>query len=450
MRSRQMRAGVFIALFAVVFASFPPTMPIVVPATARAAAPERVIAQEADIDVPLVPVESEPAPLADLPPDSLPARAQIPDTPVQAFGDLPLSFELHSDANDQRFIARGLGGVVAFTPQGMQLDLPVTTLALEAQRAKRRSDDPAHDPGIMLPSSLVDMRFEGANANPVITGTDRLPGMTHYFLGNDITQWRSNVPNYGKIVYQQLYPGIDLVYEGVDGTIKGTYYVAPGVDPAQIRWRYSGGAPQVDGEGRLQVALSATVDTTDFEDELTPVLPDTVSVDGIGDVSTAASKARPASTTVPITITEDTPVAWQIIDGAQVPVQAQYAVQADGSVQFALASYDPQQELVIDPSIVYSTPFGGDSDDWANDIAVDSSGAMYVVGWTRSSVLIGPNTTRALPAMPMGGSSTRAVARSSIRPILAEAALTLLMRWRLIVQAKPSLPGGRARATCQP
>jgi hypothetical protein len=160
-----MRAGVFIALFAVVFASFPSAMPMV-PATARAAAPERVIAQEADIDVPLVPIESAPAPFAEAPPESLVARAQIPDTPVQAFGDLPLSFELHSDASDQRFIARGLGGVVAFTPHGMQLDLPVTTPAIEAQRAKRQSDDPTYDPGIMLPSSLIDMRFEGANTKP--------------------------------------------------------------------------------------------------------------------------------------------------------------------------------------------------------------------------------------------------------------------------------------------
>jgi hypothetical protein len=142
--------------------------------------------------------------------------------------------------------------------------------------------------------------------NPVITGTDLLPGVVHYYTGNDAADWRLGVPTYGKIVYQQLYPGIDLAYEGADGTIKGTYYVAPGADPNQIRWRYSGGVAQVDGEGRLQVALSAAIDTTDFEDELTPVLPEASAVDGADD-GTAAAKVRPASTTVPITITEDSP-----------------------------------------------------------------------------------------------------------------------------------------------
>ncbi len=39
-------------------------------------------------------------------------------------------------------------------------------------------------------------------------------------------------PTYGGVRYQQLYPGIDLSYDGTEGRLKGTFTVAPGVSPS--------------------------------------------------------------------------------------------------------------------------------------------------------------------------------------------------------------------------
>lgn len=55
----------------------------------------------------------------------------------------------------------------------------------------------------------------------------------------------------------------------------------------------------------------------------------------------------------------------------------------------AVAAYDPTQPRVIDPTVVYSSYFGGSSDDIARDVATDAEGNLYIVGNTYSSALPG-------------------------------------------------------------
>ena len=93
---------------------------------------------------------------------------------------------------------------------------------------------------------------------------------------------------YGGIAYHNLYPGIDLAYVGHGGTLKGTYTVAPGADPSQIRWQYSGA--------------------------------DSTAIDGQGNLAIKASTAN---------LTEQVPQVWQVrADGSQATVTASYQVDA--------------------------------------------------------------------------------------------------------------------------
>ena len=79
------------------------------------------------------------------------------------------------------------------------------------------------------------------------------------------------------------------------------------------------------------------------------------------------------------------PYAYQKVDGAARPVDADYEVAANGKVHLRLGEYDHNRELIVDPVVSYATYQGGSGADTGNGIAVDSTGAAYVTGQTCSS-----------------------------------------------------------------
>lgn len=128
--------------------------------------------------------------------------------------------------------------------------------------------------------------------------------------------------------------------------------MAPGADPAQIRWRYAGATTvRVDAQsGDLQIRL--------------PV---------------------PAAGQAGRTLLERAPIAWQEINGQRIPVDVRYVVASNGSISFALGSYDPTQPLTIDPTLTYSTFLGGSRIDVGTNIVVDQAGNTYLIGETNSN-----------------------------------------------------------------
>jgi len=91
------------------------------------------------------------------------------------------------------------------------------------------------DPKSKTESQVVRLRLVGANPNAAVTGGDELPGKANYFIGNDPKKWRTNVPTYAKVRYQNIYPGVDLVYYGnQSGQLEYDFVVEPGADPGAI------------------------------------------------------------------------------------------------------------------------------------------------------------------------------------------------------------------------
>lgn len=60
------------------------------------------------------------------------------------------------------------------------------------------------------PPALVRMKLAGAQTAE-ISGYEPLPGGVNYFLGSDPAKWTSGIATYGKVLYKQVYKGIDLV-----------------------------------------------------------------------------------------------------------------------------------------------------------------------------------------------------------------------------------------------
>src|SRR5439155_15702045 len=84
------------------------------------------------------------------------------------------------------------------------------------------------------------------------TGQAELPGKANYFIGNDPTKWRTNVPTYAKVYYHELYPKIDLVYYGSQQQLEYDFVVRPGADPSLIAVGFDGvDRLEVDAQGDL-------------------------------------------------------------------------------------------------------------------------------------------------------------------------------------------------------
>lgn len=86
------------------------------------------------------------------------------------------------------------------------------------------------------------------------------------------------------------------------------------------------------------------------------------------------------------TIRQQAPLTYQeTAGGGRREVESRYELRADGRVGFEVGEYDRSAPLVIDPTLVYSTFFGGSGDETAWSLAVDSAGNAYITGTTYST-----------------------------------------------------------------
>ena len=170
------------------------------------------------------------------PPGSPQAAAQTahaPSSPVASYLELPLRFEANRGQADKRvrFISRGLGYSLFLTSRDAVLVL-AAPVAKQGDPGERLQLEAAAGP--KTPPAVVRLELTGANSRPAITEEDPLPAKSNYFIGNDPSKWRTNVPNYAEVRYRDVYPGIDLIYYGNQRRLEHDFVVAPGADPGRI------------------------------------------------------------------------------------------------------------------------------------------------------------------------------------------------------------------------
>jgi hypothetical protein len=265
-----------------------------------------------------------------------------------SLGTLPLAFEANQGQTDPqvKYMARGSGYTVFLTANDTVFALNSSSMAGTRPVGKQRllRDKTASKAATKDRTAAIHMRLVGGNAQPQIAVGSQLPGRSNYFIGNDPSHWHAGVPRYSRVSYRDVYPGVNMAFHGEQRQLEFDFIVAPGATPAPIRFGVSGTNRIVtDDSGNLILASSA------------------------GDVLLHK------------------PIAYQEKDGARQPVDARFAMQANNQVGFELGNYDRGRELVIDPSVSYSTYLGGTAEDDGNAIAVDASGNAYVTGQTKST-----------------------------------------------------------------
>ena len=308
------------------------------------------------------------------------SQAQV----VAAYGKLPLSFEANQGQTDPRvkFLSRGRGYGLFLTGDEAVLVLRKLSAISSQPSGKRNAklEKRKTEADTQIPT-VLRMRLLGANRDARVTGLDELPGKSNYFLGNDPKQWRTNVPNYAKVAYKNVYPGVDLVYYGNQGRLEYDFVVAPGADPKAITLEIE------TGNSKLETRQSSVVSSQ-------------LSVAPNGDLVIATDEGE---------IRLHKPLVYQL-ENPKSPIQnrrfldGRYVVRparpdlakpksnpsTDGEnpkyeVAFEIGKYDARRPLIIDPVLSYSTYLGGSGADLGYGIAVDSSGNAYVTGRTFSS-----------------------------------------------------------------
>ncbi len=254
--------------------------------------------------------------------ESLEGRALLSATSGLAagYGSLPLAFEANRGQADPQFdfLARGGGYALALTPAE-------ATLALR------------HGTG----GDLLRLQFVGADPSARAVGRDELVTRTNYLIGSDPAGWRTDLANYARVEYDEVYPGIDLVYYGNQGQLEYDFVVAPGVDPGAIRIAIRGAQGiALDAGGNLVMHMAG------------------------GD------------------LVQHAPVIYQESGDARQAVAGEFVLGPNDEVGFHVGVYDPSRPLVIDPILSYSTYLGGSGEDRAQAIAVDADGNAYVTGYT--------------------------------------------------------------------
>jgi hypothetical protein len=257
-----------------------------------------------------------------------PATGSLPAA-ARALDSIPAWFEPNQGLHggEVKYYSRGAGYTVSLEESGAVLSLVNET----------------------TPASLK-IALVGGNPNPAVEGVDRLASRTDYFLGNQPSAWKRNVPHFARVRYRNSYPGIDMVYFGSGKRLEYDFVVSPGADPSRIRLRF-GGADSV----RLDQTGSLVI--------------------GVG--GREVRQPRPV-------VYQDTIVGGE---RRRVNVEGRYILARNREVRFSLGSYDRRLPLVIDPVLVYAGYFGGTGYDVPTGIAVDRSGNVWLTGTTRSTIV---------------------------------------------------------------
>ncbi|MCS7189640.1 MAG: SBBP repeat-containing protein [Bacteroidia bacterium] len=235
------------------------------------------------------------------------------------------------------YVSKGMYAWV--TSQGLNLTLqqavrPLLPLSPTIPPSQRESIETANT---LLIGHRLRIQFEASNLHPHAEGLKKRAGYYNYFYGDNPSNYVSSVGLYEEVWIREIYPGISIRYYVDQGGLRYDYWVAPGADPSQIRFRIHG-AEKVEIQGKRLILTTS-----------------------LGEIELCDLRTY----------------------------QAKHCVEscfiASGNVyQIAVGKYDPQQPLIIDP-LVYSTYLGGSREETAHDIAVNDSGYAYIVGSTFSA-----------------------------------------------------------------
>ncbi|HOY32380.1 MAG TPA: T9SS type A sorting domain-containing protein [Bacteroidales bacterium] len=192
----------------------------------------------------------------------------------------------------------------------------------------------------------VDVELVGANTNPEIIAEEPSADYLNYYNAVTPESGATNVRNYGKITYKDIYHGIDMVFvarPGKERPVEYEFIVHPGADAEQIKLHYVGANRTQLSENKINIDVA---------------------------------HGR---------FTESIPASW--IKETNDKLNITYRALDTDIYCFEIPSYAPTQTLIIDPNptLDWGTYYGGSGIDHGLGISCDTGGNVLVTGYTYST-----------------------------------------------------------------
>jgi gliding motility-associated-like protein len=176
------------------------------------------------------------------------------------------------------------------------------------------------------------------------TGEVSSGSKTNYLLGSNPQFWKTDLENYKKLVYKNIYDGIDLEYYFVNGQLKYDFIVNPGANPSDIQMELLG-AIDYELNGTKEISL----------------------INSMGSIS------------------DYIPESYQYLQEKKSLVDVEFLLE-NSLLRFNVKAYNSNEVLVIDPSLKFSTFLGGSGNDYqyTGGLSRDNAGNIYETGRTLS------------------------------------------------------------------
>jgi hypothetical protein len=198
-------------------------------------------------------------------------------------------------------------------------------------------------------SWVISERWAGGKVK-AITPEEELHTKVSYFVGNDPSKHKTNLPTYRHVSLGEVWSGVEVKLKATQKTVEKLFYVQPGADPSKI-------VVEVNGAKGLKLSKDGEI----------------IIQTGLGELKLSK------------------PIAWQEKDGKKLPVEVSYKLIGKNRYSFVVAKADLNLPLVIDP-ILQATYLGGNGRDEAYALAIHpTTGEVYVAGYTESTKF--PKTT---------------------------------------------------------
>lgn len=190
----------------------------------------------------------------------------------------------------------------------------------------------------------LDMQLVNSNKHPEIIKEGEGKDYANFFLAN-CPNGILGVKNYNRIIYKNVYPNIDWIIYCNGNMMEYDFLVSPGGDISKIKIKY-GSASKIKIDPSRNILIE------------TPL--------GL--------------------VKENKPICFQ---EKNHEIKSSFIL-SNNIIGFD-CNYDKTKPLIIDPSLIWATYYGGNIGESGTSCAVDSSGNIYLCGSTTSNIGIAYN-----------------------------------------------------------